>query len=405
MFVASARHGVPLGLAMLLSALLLLALLFRVPAADVDQMQRSTVRIVCITKGMAGFSGSGFVVGTDQVSHVVTNLHVVADCMKPDNVKLFAIDLAADDLVPAQVEWANANFDLAVVRSARPLDRPAVRFADTTSLASGSPVTVVGFPDVADVMARAVGSDANAVPSLTRGNISLIQPPDAMGARYIQHTAATNPGNSGGPVYDEAGNVVGVNTLRPVAGGGIAAALDVAKVVDDLKARGVPYAMASLTPADIALMLVIAAVALLLAAGGILIMTSSGREWLLRRAAPGDPHRVAAAQAGRIRFLGGALDGKKVQVSRRIVLGRDPAKAQIVFPGEDTAVSRQHCEIGFDSAVALFEIRDLGSRNGTFIANGPDPPRRLAPDIVERVAPGQNILVGSSRNRLVLEIG
>jgi pSer/pThr/pTyr-binding forkhead associated (FHA) protein len=95
----------------------------------------------------------------------------------------------------------------------------------------------------------------------------------------------------------------------------------------------------------------------------------------------------------------------EVPVSAKVTLGRDPAKAQIVFPSEDTAVSRRHCEIRFDSAVALFEVRDLGSRNGTFIANGPDPPRRLAPDVVERLAPGQNILVGSSRNRLVLELG
>ena len=46
----------------------------------------------------------------------------------------------------------------------------------------------------------------------------------------------------------------------------------------------------------------------------------------------------------------------------------------------------------------------MGSRNGTFIANGSDPPRRLAPDVAERLAPGQYILVGSSRNRLALEL-
>jgi len=95
----------------------------------------------------------------------------------------------------------------------------------------------------------------------------------------------------------------------------------------------------------------------------------------------------------------------EVPVSARVILGRDPTQARIVFPSEDTAVSRRHCEIRFDSAVALFEVRDLGSRNGTFIANGPDPPRRLAPDVVERLPAGQNILVGSSRNRIVLELG
>ena len=172
-----------------------------------------------------------------------------------------------------------------------------------------------------------------------------------------------------------------------------------------LKESGISFvAVGTLTPTETATILVAAAAVLLLAAGGILIVTSSGREWLFRRAPPVSPNVAPKAPAGRIRILGGALAGLEVPVSARIILGRDPSKAQVVFPGEDASVSRSHCEIRFDNAAALFEIRDLGSRNGTFIANGNDKPRRLAPDVVERVAPGQNILVGSSRNRLVLEL-
>jgi hypothetical protein len=109
-------------------------------------------------------------------------------------------------------------------------------------------------------------------------------------------------------------------------------------------------------------------------------------------------------QGGKIRILGGSLAGMEVPVSARVILGRDPTRAQIVFPSEDTAVSRQHCEIRLDSADGLFEVRDLGSRNGTFVTNGSDPPRRLAPDVAQRLAPGQYILVGSPRNPLALEL-
>ena len=115
--------------------------------------------------------------------------------------------------------------------------------------------------------------------------------------------------------------------------------------------------------------------------------------------------KLPRRRSAEIRILDGALAGMEVPVSAKVILGRDPAKAQIVFPRDDTSVSRQHCEIQFDRAVASFTVRDLGSRNGTFIANGADPPRRLAPNLVESVALGKNILVGSSRNRLVLELG
>jgi hypothetical protein len=109
-------------------------------------------------------------------------------------------------------------------------------------------------------------------------------------------------------------------------------------------------------------------------------------------------------QTGKIRILGGSLSGTDVPVSTRLVVGRDPTCAQLIFPSEDSAVSRQHCEIRFDAAAARFEIRDLGSRNGTFVVNASGRARRLAPNITERLAPGQNILVGSSRNRFLLEL-
>jgi hypothetical protein len=379
-----------------------------------EQMQQSTVRIICKTKEGVGL-GSGFVVGTDRVTYVVTNHHV-ATCGDSGGKQDLAV-LLPPDVVPIHIVWGDRDLDLAIVRSNKPLDRPAVRLADTASVVSGAPITVIGFPSAADIV---VDTDDIGVPSVSRGNVGRVVP-GANGVHYFQHTASTNPGNSGGPVYDEAGNVIGVNSLKALAlvatisggqvsadrvpkGEGIAAAVDAAELVPHLKAMGVPYAMATLTPLDVATILGGTATALLMAAGGILVMTPAGRDWLLRRAAPSNSRVAVNVQTGRIRVLAGALAGMEVPISGKLILGRDPAKAQMVFPKEDTAVSRQHCEIRFDAAGALFVVRDLGSRNGTFVANGPDPPRRLAPDVVERLAPGQNILVGSSRNRLVLEL-
>jgi hypothetical protein len=415
MIAAVTRYRIPLGVAMLALSLLLFGTLFHVPAPDMQRMQQSTVRIICRTDGKVD-SGSGFVVGTDRATYVVTNHHVVS-CAKPGATQDLALILPPHALMPIHAIWQDAGLDLAIVRTNEPLDRPAVQFADTAAIGPGASVIAVGFPGAADVV---VDTEDIAVPSVSRGNVGRVVP-GANGVHYFQHTASTNPGNSGGPVYDDAGDVIGVNSLKALAlvatinggklsadrvpeGEGIAAAVDAAELLPALKTMGVPYAMAGLTPLNIAAILITAAFALLLAAGGILVMTPSGRDWLSRRAAPVNPP-AAAARGGRIRILAGALAGTQVPVSAKVILGRDPARAQIVFPRDDTTVSRAHCEIRFDTAASLFEVRDLGSRNGTFVANGPDPPRRLAPDVVERLAPGQNILVGSSRNRLVLELG
>ena len=81
MIVATTRYRVPLGVAMLL-----LGLLFHVRVLDIEQMQRSTVRILCDTKEDLE-AGSGFVVGTDCVTYIVINRHV-ATYAKPETQDL-----------------------------------------------------------------------------------------------------------------------------------------------------------------------------------------------------------------------------------------------------------------------------------------------------------------------------
>ena len=128
--------------------------------------------------------------------------------------------------------------------STEPLGRPAVQLADTASVMPGASVTVVAFPGAADKVGRGQNF---AGPSVSRGKGSR-STPGRNGVRHFQHTAAANPGNSRGPVYDEVGNIIGVNTLKAlitvpsisgekvslderVAGGeGIAAAVDPAEL-------------------------------------------------------------------------------------------------------------------------------------------------------------------------------
>jgi hypothetical protein len=136
--------------------------------------------------------------------------------------------------------------------------------------------------------------------------------------------------------------------------------------------------------------------------GSVLLALPSGRALLFRR----DVYHAARAggrpSTGCIRVVEGALSGLEVPLSQPVVLGRDPDQAQVVFPADDTTVSRRHCDIRFDSTAGLFEVRDLGSSNGTFVVAGAEPPRRLPGNGRERLSPGQNILIGSPKNRLVL---
>jgi S1-C subfamily serine protease len=199
---------------------IVLALAFLLPAApawaDVltNHMNAVTVRVLCLPAEGEPESGSGFVVGSG--SHVVTNWHVVSCTAERGQVGVL-LDAGAGDAIEARVRAHDADKDLAVLRLERRIDRPDARFAVFATLNQRDPVVAVGFPGDADEMGDLAALSAS---TMTEGVIGRLLPPPADstgGARLIQVSAAINPGNSGGPLFDAAGRVIGINTLKALA--------------------------------------------------------------------------------------------------------------------------------------------------------------------------------------------
>jgi len=176
-----------------------------------------------------GQSGTGFV--WDGAGHVVTNNHVVS------GTREVAIRFATGEVVGASIVGAAPNYDLAVVRlrSSRNLPSP-IAVGSSADLKVGQAAFAIGNP---------FGLDQ----SLTTGVISALKRrlPTSAGREIgnaIQTDAAVNPGNSGGPLLDSAGRLIGVTTaiISPSgsnAGIGFAIPVDtVNRVVPELINRG-----------------------------------------------------------------------------------------------------------------------------------------------------------------------
>ena len=167
----------------------------------------------------AGSGGSGFVLDGD--GHVVTNAHVIEGA---DRVE---VATPGGEPVRARVVGSDPSVDLAVL--AVPPDTAGLRPLSTDGEASvqvGDPVVAIGAP---------FGLDRSATAGIVSGLARQIPSGDDVKiAGVIQTDAALNPGNSGGPVLDGSGRVIGVNTRIATRSGsddGVGFAVPIATVV------------------------------------------------------------------------------------------------------------------------------------------------------------------------------
>jgi S1-C subfamily serine protease len=176
-----------------------------------------------------GQSGTGFV--WDGAGHVVTNNHVVS------GTREVAIRFATGEVVGASIVGTAPNYDLAVVRLRNTRNVPGpIAVGTSADLKVGQAAFAIGNP---------FGLDQ----SLTTGVISALKRrlPTNAGreiGNVIQTDAAVNPGNSGGPLLDSAGRLIGITTaiISPSgsnAGIGFAVPVDtVNRVVPELIKTG-----------------------------------------------------------------------------------------------------------------------------------------------------------------------
>jgi S1-C subfamily serine protease len=88
---------------------------------------------------------------------------------------------------------------------------PSLKLADYKQINIGQPIQAVGFPSAADEQSL-FSSEASIIATLTKGTISAIKPNFNDSFKLVQIDASISPGNSGGPIVNQDGEVVGVVT-------------------------------------------------------------------------------------------------------------------------------------------------------------------------------------------------
>jgi len=171
-------------------------------------------------------SGSGFIISDD--GYVVTNAHVI------DSAAKIVVTLKDRRELDAKVIGVDEASDIAVLKiDAKGL--PAVTMGDSSELRVGQWVVAIGAPFGLEHSASQ-GIVSALARSLNQRNTTYVP--------FIQTDVAVNPGNSGGPLFDLDGNVVGVNSMIYSRSGGYQGisfsipANTVKNVVNQLKDKG-----------------------------------------------------------------------------------------------------------------------------------------------------------------------
>lgn len=187
--------------------------------ADIAAAARSVVRVVLIGSDGERLDlighGSGVAIAPDLV---LTNAHVIAPVVRDDTVRVGVVPPEGSGGTFARVVAVSPGNDLALLR----LDRGGVPAAAlfTGAVGDGSAVYAVGYPgnvdqaqglDIADIMEPTT-------PVKTQGTISGGRSSKAF--ETILHTASIGAGNSGGPLVDGCGRVVGINSFGTLSGDG-----------------------------------------------------------------------------------------------------------------------------------------------------------------------------------------
>lgn len=173
--------------------------------------------------------GSGFVISED--GYIVTNNHVIADADEIE-IEFFPGDGQPKELLPAKVIGTDPNTDIALLKVEAATPLKFVIFGDSDTARVGDWVVAMGNP-----LGQGFSVSAGIVSARNR---------ELSGSYddYIQTDAAINRGNSGGPLFNMDGDVIGVNTaiLSPNGGsigiGFSMASNVVTRVVDQLKQYG-----------------------------------------------------------------------------------------------------------------------------------------------------------------------
>lgn len=452
----------------------------------VVDMNTKNKKIVNTLESFSGeiSAGSGFFVGEEgkDPQFIVTNCHVVEDYIgygegnsyyipieyyEPDTYgERYVIYLALneyelrvyysdDEYDVAYVdEYGDVNkVDLAILRLKEPTDkRHSLPIMIPDGDMVGETVYTVGFPGNADNELTSASKYGVEDATVHKGSITKFVANTGVGVERIAIDATVQHGNSGGPLVNEEGYVIGVNT-NVISNSPYEDQIEVdyyainsSELVRFLDKNSVKYQLATGedekteqdeesgktdTPdgedasddveienddtvaspdkkegSNTILFVGIGIAVAVIAVTAVLLSkknksSASGEQSNDTVSKSTDANKIE--KRAMLRSLSTQHNGMTVAVhaGSQVMIGRDPANCKVVFREGTEGISGRHCAVSYDEASNEFILTDLRSTYGTFLKNG----QKLNPNVPYRLKAGDEFYVGDKANSFRVELG
>lgn len=446
------------------SSLLAVFLLLAIPltaSADFDPETRNSVVVVetCLEldAGTVSFGwGTGFFVGEDgqDPTYLITNHHVIEPFLESGEGELVQAETTegvltgrskirvfydSDDFEEAYPVAYDEIKDLAVLKlGAATSKRTPLPLCSPTDNMVGSTIYAVGYPGLAEnIFADATTTWGPSDVSVTSGSISRLLTTSGTGQMRLQIDCVIRHGNSGGPLVNEDGQVLGiaVSSVSDEEDSSMYYGVNIDEVIPYLKQYDVPYVLqeagatqssseTSLAEGTVpagdtivvpesteedpkessggvpAAVWVVIGVAVAAVAGVVIFLLLQKGKKTPAQVQPVQPAPAPAPAPQKVpvlRSLAQQHNGVRIPIQgRQILIGTSQGECQVVFRPGTPGVSRRHCSISWDAATGDFILTDLGSSFGTFLENR----QKLAQGVPTRLRPGDRFYLGSPENLL-----
>ena len=180
-------------------------------SSSVDKVYKSTVMVITYLDGKDVSTGTGFIYKINgNKTYIITNNHVIAD---GNSVKIAFND--SDKKIDATIVGGDKYADIAVLTIETKEEYEAVEIGDNEVLKLGDTIFTIGTPMGENYKGTVTKGILSGKDRMVDVSVSTSAAADYY-MKVIQIDAAVNPGNSGGPLCDVSGKVIGVISLKIV---------------------------------------------------------------------------------------------------------------------------------------------------------------------------------------------